>query len=90
MDFIIEFIVELLIEGSIEIGTNRKISKFVRYPLLILILIFYIVVIGIITFVGIELLSKNIILGIIFLLLALFLIFITIWAFRKKLKEKKK
>lgn len=88
MDFIIEFIVELFIEGSVEIGTDKRISKFIRYPLLILVLLFYIAIIGIIVFVGIGILAENIILGIIMILIAVFLVFITIFAFRKKLKEK--
>ena len=32
MDFIIELVMELLLEGSIEISSNKKVSKWIRYP----------------------------------------------------------
>lgn len=90
MDFIIELILELLLEGSIELGTSKKISKYIRYPILILLLLFYLAIIGLVLFVGISALSESLIGGIILIVLNVFLVAATILGFRKKLKEKRK
>ncbi len=37
MDFLIEFILELVLEGTIELGTNKKVPPIIRYPLLFVI-----------------------------------------------------
>ena len=39
MDELIELILGLIFEGIITIGNNKKISKWIRYPLMILILL---------------------------------------------------
>ena len=41
MEYLFEFIAELLLEGSLEISKNKKISKWIRYPLLITISLFF-------------------------------------------------
>lgn len=88
MDFIIEFILELILEGSMEIGTNKKISKFIRYPLLVLIILFYMAFIFLFIYIGINVLKDNIIGGAIIILIGIVLALITIYAFHKKIKEK--
>lgn len=40
LDELFEFILELVVEGSIEISKNKKINKWIRYPLIALIIIF--------------------------------------------------
>ena len=40
MDFLIELIGDVLIEGSFELATNKKVSKWIRYPILSLFIIF--------------------------------------------------
>ena len=48
MDLLIEIILELILEGSIEISSNRKVPKWIRYPLiLILTILFSIIIVGI-------------------------------------------
>lgn len=42
MDLITEFIVEVILEGIVELIRNKNINKWIRYPLLIIILGFYI------------------------------------------------
>lgn len=46
MDFVFEIILELILEGSIEIGANKKVSKWIRYPLLLIAAMFYFAVIS--------------------------------------------
>lgn len=75
MEFIFEFILELLLEGSIEASKSSKIPKFIRYPLIAIIALFYIALIGLIFWVGISSLKENIILGI-FVILAGFVMLV--------------
>lgn len=41
MEFLLELLLELIIEGSISLSTNKKVSKIIRYPLIILIILFF-------------------------------------------------
>ena len=41
MEFIIEFVLDLLFEGGQEICRNQKISKWIRYPVLVLIALMF-------------------------------------------------
>lgn len=53
MEFILEFIFDLVIESSMEIAKDKKIKKWIRYPLAFVLFLFIIAVIGTIFFVGI-------------------------------------
>ena len=53
MDLILEFIFDLVLESSMEIAKDKKIKKWIRYPLAFLLSLFIIVVIGTIFFVGV-------------------------------------
>lgn len=87
MDFIIELILELAIEGSLAIGTNKKISRWIRYPLLFLLAIFYICILGVIAVAGIKILDSNFILGIVFLIFDFVFSAVLITKFIKKGKR---
>ena len=34
MEFIFEMVLELILEGTLEISKNRKVPKIIRYPLI--------------------------------------------------------
>ena len=53
MEFILEFIFDLVFESSMEIAKDKKIKKWIRYPLAFVLFLFIIAVIGTIFFVGI-------------------------------------
>lgn len=89
MEFIFEFILELLLEGSIEISKSSKIPKYIRYPLIAIISLFFIGVIGLIFLAGILSLRENILLGIFFLLIGLFMLLMSVKKFRKTYLIKK-
>ena len=63
MELIIEFIVELILEGSFELSKNIKTPKWLRYPLILLIILFFIAVVTIIFIVGYLALKENAIIG---------------------------
>lgn len=60
VDFIVEFIAELLFEGCIETSKNKKVSKWIRYPIIVILSIVILAIIVLLGFVGvIMILSKE-------------------------------
>ena len=75
MEFIIECILELLLEGSIEVLPNKKISKWIRYPLAIFVILFFLVAIGLFFLVGILAMKDDALpFGIIFIAIGIVLL----------------
>lgn len=83
MEYIFEFILELVLEGSIEVSKSNKIPKYIRYPLIGILFLFFIAVIGLILFTGILSLKENIRSGILLILVGLFLLIMSVIRFRK-------
>lgn len=91
MEYLIEFILELIFEGSIEISKSKKIPKYIRYPLIGIIALFFIAVIGLIFLLGIFIQKENIFLGIIFIIIGIVMLLMSITKFKKTyLKQVKK
>lgn len=90
MEFIFEFIFELIFEGSIEASKCSKVPKFIRYPLIVIIALFFIAVIGLIFLVGFLSLKENIFLGVFFIFIGLFMLIMSIIKFKKTYLIKKK
>lgn len=74
MEFIIEFILELVLESGIEASKSRRIPKYIRYPLIVMIALFFIAVIGIVFLAGILALKENIPLGIFIIAIGSFIV----------------
>lgn len=83
MEYVFEFILELALGGSIEVSKNRKIPKYIRYPLIMIISLFFIAVIGLVFLAGILSLKESVFLGILFILIGLFMFIMSIIKFRK-------
>lgn len=83
MEYIFEFILELFLEGSIEASQSNKVPKWIRYLLIAVISLIFIVVIGIILFTGILVLNENIIAGIILIIIGLVMLISSIIKFKK-------
>ena len=86
MEYIFEFIFELIVEFVFD---NRT-PKYIRYPLLVIILLFFIYVIGVLIFEGVLLLKENRLTGLLFILVGLFLLIMSIIKFRKTYLTKTK
>ena len=97
MDFIIELLLELIFEGGMELSTNKKIPNWLRYPLIVIILLvgvgiaiyyvlilllFALVTIGVII-IGILSMKENLLFGI-------FLTFIGLIMLVSSIKKAKK
>lgn len=89
MDLIFEFLAELILEGSIELGLNKKTPKWLRYPLLLFITLVYGFVLFIIFFCAIKSFKENILISLLLILFGLFFIIMTIYQVTKRLKKEK-
>lgn len=83
MEYLIEFVLELILEGSIEVSKNKKLPKYIRYPLIIMIILFFIAVIVTIFVAGFILIVDNLYWGLFILLIGLLLLLSAIIKFRK-------
>ncbi len=83
METIFEFILELLLEGSIEISKSRIIPKYIRYPLIGLLSLFFLAVLGLIFVAGILVLKESLLGGIFLILLGVFLLVMAVLKLRK-------
>lgn len=92
MEYLFEFILELVFESSIEASKNPRVPKWLRYLLIIIIVLFFIGVIVMIFFTGILMIKENMIAGILINLIGLLMLIIGIIKFRKVylLKSSKK
>jgi len=90
MEFIFEFILELVFQGGTEVSKSNKIPKYIRYPLIGIISLFYIAVIGFLIFAGIISFNNNIVLGIFLIVIGVLFLIISAIEFRKTYKIKSK
>lgn len=90
MDFIIELVIELLLEGSIEISSNKRVSRWIRYPLIVFIVTLFAGIILLVFYLSFSLLNKNVLVAILILIISLFLLISAIIKFKKLYLEKKK
>ena len=91
MEFILEFIFDLVFESSMEIAKDKKIKKWIRYPLAFVLFLFIIAVIGTIFFVGIMFIfDEEINIKLAGILFIIFDIILIISAIKKIMNEKNK
>ncbi len=84
MEYLIEFILELVFESGLEATKSNKVAKPIRYILLGIIVLFFIAVVGLIYLTAFLLLKESII-GFIFLfLLATFILISAIIKLKKE------
>lgn len=83
MDLIFEILLDLIIEGCIETSSNKKVPKVIRYPLIVLIVSFFLSVIFGLAFIGIFLWSKNIYASSFIILVSLILLTAAIYRLKK-------
>ena len=84
MDDLFEFIFEFLFEFGSEVSKDKKVSKWIRYPLIILLAILFLGVIGVVVVAGIAAISTNFLVAFLFFTLAIFLFIGGIYKFRKE------
>lgn len=90
MEYLLEWIVELFFEGGIELSKSQKVPKGIRYLLIATITFFFLVVIGLILFIGIAILAKKQWQGLIFIILGIFLLVGSVIKWKKIYGKKKR
>ena len=83
MDFLFELLLELILEGTVELSKSIKVPKYIRYLLIGLIVLFFIAVIGIVLIAGFVSLEQNLLQGFLIIALAIFLLIMSIVKFKK-------
>lgn len=86
MDTLFEFILELFVEGGVEIGSDKKVSRWIRYPLILFVSLFFIAIIFFCMWTGVQALLHHNLMGIFCIGVGLFLMIGCIWIFRKKFR----
>ena len=97
MDELIELLVEIVLEGSVELISNKKVPIWIRYPLIVFLTIFFLLVLFLILYCILIVLEENVFIGIIIFLIGLFIIIAGIkkvksihYSYKKELEEKEK
>jgi len=89
MEFLIEFLVDLILEGSMEISEDERMPKWLRYICLTIVtIVFGAVTIGLFVL-GVYVGKENIYAGIFFILIAFILLISGIIKFEKKYIQKR-
>lgn len=83
MEFLIELILELLFEGGQEICNNRRISKWIRYPIAFILIMFCsLVILGLLAL-GIYFLRDDTFIGLFFIIISIVMIVGGLLKFKK-------
>ena len=94
MDYILYFIVDLLLDEGVGATKNNKLPKGFRRFLFALIIVLYFGIIGVFTVIGISLLKDNFVEGILTLVFTLCILIVCILRFKavytKKTQKKKR
>ena len=88
MDILIEAILDLLVDGGLETITNQKISKKIRIPIFIIVVLIFLLFILAIFLLGLLLIKENILVSFFIIFLAIILLGSMIFKFRKIYLEK--
>ena len=76
MEMILDFVGEILFEVTIEIIKNKKVSRFVRYPLFLLVVLFYMLLLGMLSYLFFVLADAKKVLPAIIMAISFLLIFV--------------
>ena len=88
-EIVIDFIVSLFIENTDNIIKNKKISKWIRYPVIFIAIVLSSLITIAPIILGIVLLDKNITASVIFILIGTVFTLLMIYEIKKIIKEKK-
>ena len=84
MELIFEFIAEIVSELIFEGSRNSKINKFIRYPLIALVIAFFSGAIFLMIFLSVKLWKENIAGAVFFLAVGILMLVASIKAFKKE------
>lgn len=88
MEDLIEFILDLLVDSGMEVVSNKKISKKIRIPILIFLILIFFSVITLLIILGVLISKESVLGGLLITLLGIILLFLMILKFKKVYLEK--
>lgn len=56
MDLLFEILVELIFDGSVEIAKSKKVSKWIRYPIILFLMLFILSIIALMGYISVLIL----------------------------------
>ena len=83
MEWIMELLLELVLEGTLALSQSRKVPFFIRCFLIALIVLFFVAVIALIFLTGYLLFEENVLASMGMLLLGIFMLVASVMKFRK-------
>lgn len=89
MDALFEIIFSVIIEGSMDLSTGKKVPVVIRILAGLLLFAVYGGLIALFLYISFSLMKKSIAQGMMMLLISVFLIGMIVWAFIKKTKNRK-
>lgn len=90
MEFILELLLELIIEGSFDASTNKQMPKIIRCLLIAFIVLFFAVVILGLLFIGISLWDKNMWASLLIIAVSIVMLIASVYKFQKIYFKKRK
>ncbi|MBR1416643.1 MAG: hypothetical protein IJ572_02370 [Bacilli bacterium] len=88
MEYLIEFVLELILEGTTNLSLSRRVPKFIRYPLAIILILLFASIIVLLFLVGVLVFKDNIYYAILIIIVAIILLVSAIVRFIKIYKHK--
>ena len=89
MDFILDLLIDLVLEDGMEASQNKKIPKGIRYLILTVVVLIYALIIGAVVWFGIETLKDDTAVGVGILIFAVVFLVLCIVKFVNAYKKKK-
>lgn len=89
MEFLMELLLEVIIEGSFGISTNKKIPKWIRYLFIIFLIVFFLFIIGGLFLLGFFIAKENIYAGLFIIFVGFILLIGCILKFRQVYKKRR-
>lgn len=91
MEFVIELIFEIIIEGSMEIWSEKKLPMPLRILAAIIFLVFYLGFVGVFLFMGYNaMIDHDIVAAVLFFAVGFGILIAVIYLIRKKFNEKRR
>lgn len=89
MELLMEILFELIFEGGYELSKSKKVPKWIRYPLIGLILLGFIAIFLLIILVGILIWDENMWVGLLMFVISVFFLYSGVKEFKKVYFQKK-
>lgn len=88
LECVVELVLDILVEGGKEVGMNKRVSKWIRYPILAVLTLLYTACILFLLIFGILMLPENAAAAVFFLAVGIFILAGTAVKLRKTYRKR--